>query len=194
MRMIIQAGIFFCAMSLLTGIIYPALITAIAQLVWPAQSNGSLIRENEIIRGSSLIAQEFTGLHYFWPRPSASSYSALPSSGSNLGPTSKALKKAIAERRASLVEANENANASVPESLVTASASGLDPHIPLTAALWQMARIAKARNLNESKRLQLQELVEKNEQGILIASLGLRYVNVLLLNLALDEAFGKIVR
>jgi potassium-transporting ATPase KdpC subunit len=194
MKMIVRAGLFFIAMSVLTGILYPAIITIIAQIFWPVLCHGSLIKDGNNVRGSAIIAQEFKGAQYFWPRPSASDYNALPSSASNLGPTSKKLKMEIALRRERMAKAHDVSPEEVPESLITTSGSGLDPHIPLEAAMFQAHRIAKARKLDDNGLIQLKALIEQKANKSFFSSPSFSYINVLLLNLALDEAFGKIKR
>ncbi|HXW59923.1 MAG TPA: potassium-transporting ATPase subunit KdpC [Myxococcota bacterium] len=194
MKTIVRAGLFFIVMSLLTGIFYPAIITVIAQLFWPVLCHGNLIKEGNNVRGSAIIAQAFTGDEYFWPRPSASDYSALPSSASNLGPTSKKLKLEIALRRERMAKAHDALPEEVPESLITTSGSGLDPDITLEAAMFQAHRVAKARKLDDKGLIQLTALIEQKANKSFFSSPSSSYINVLLINLALDEAFGKIKR
>ncbi len=175
-------------MTVLTGVAYPLLVTGIAQVAFKDQANGSLIlRENKII-GSRLIGQAFSGPKYFWSRPSATSpqpYNGASSSGSNLGPTNPALTEAIEARVKALRDAGGDPAKPVPVDLVTASASGLDPHISPAAAEYQIPRISKARSLSEKK---LRELVQQHTQGRQLGILGEPAVNVLELNLALDAA------
>lgn len=167
----------FLVMLALTGVFYPLLITGISQLVMPGRAQGSLVYKEDKIVGSALIGQKFKSDIYFWPRPSAIEYDPLkPSGGSNLGPTSKKLKKAVEDNLKKW-----NASASViPADLVYASASGLDPHISLEGAYFQMERIAKARGQKNTQAIK--ELVDKLSEGI-----TQKRVNVLLLNVALDE-------
>jgi K+-transporting ATPase ATPase C chain len=177
-------------LTLLTGVAYPLLTWGIAQLVFPSAANGSLIEQNGKAVGSALIGQPFDDPKYFWSRPSATSpypYNGAASSGSNLGARSPALADAVAARIKALRDADPGNGAPVPADLVTASASGLDPHISVAAAQYQLARVAKLRGVsNES----LQALVNQNTQPPAFFVLGEPRVNVLLLNLALDHA-GK---
>jgi K+-transporting ATPase ATPase C chain len=177
-------------LTLLTGVAYPLLTWGIAQLVFPSAANGSLIEQNGKAVGSALIGQPFDDPKYFWSRPSATSpypYNGAASSGSNLGARSPALADAVAARIKALREADPGNGAPVPADLVTASASGLDPHISVAAAQYQLARVAKLRGVsNES----LQALVNQNTEPRAFFVLGEPRVNVLLLNLALDHA-GK---
>lgn len=168
----------FIFMTVLTGIIYPLFITGIAQLTMSKLANGSLIQKGDKTVGSALIAQSMTEDRYFWPRPSAVDYDPMkPSGGSNLGPTSQKLKEAIEERKKRFGE-------DAPPELLYASGSGLDPHISLETAYFQIPRVAKARSINEN---QLKNLIHELSGGNQLGFLGTRYVNVLLLNQALDE-------
>jgi len=172
--------------TVIAGVIYPLTVTGIAQLVFPHQTNGSLITINGKIYGSELIGQQFTDLKYFWGRPSATSpgpYNAASSSGSNLGPTNPALISAVTARVKALQDADPENTLPIPVDLVTASASGLDPHISVASALYQVHRVATARGLSEAE---VTALVEKYTEGRQFGFLGEPRVNVLLLNLALD--------
>jgi K+-transporting ATPase ATPase C chain len=157
----------------------------VSQVVFPHQANGSLIEKDGKVVGSELIAQNFDQPQYFWSRPSAASYNAGASSGSNLGPTNPALLHAVKARVETLKSADPSNNRPVPVDLITASGSGLDPHISPAAAEYQVERIAKSRGLSPE---QVRNLVAKHTEGRQLGLLGEPCVNVLTLNLALDEA------
>jgi K+-transporting ATPase ATPase C chain len=172
--------------TLLTGVVYPLTVTGLAQLVFPQQANGSLIVRDGQVIGSELIGQHVDDPKYFWGRPSATSpfpYNAAASSGSNLGPTNPALIEAVKGRVAALRAADPGNEAPVPVDLVTASGSGLDPHITPAAALYQAHRVARLRGLEEDR---VNDLVARSTEGRQFGFLGEPRVNVLKLNLALD--------
>lgn len=174
--------------TFLTGIVYPFVVTGIAQAVFPAQANGSLIIQNGQVRGSSLIGQPFDDPKYFWSRPSATApvaYNAAASSGSNLGPTNPALAEQVRARIAALRAADPGNTAPVPVDLVTASASGLDPDISPAAAEYQVGRVARVRQMDPNA---VRALVSKYTQAPALGILGEARVNVLALNLALDSS------
>lgn len=173
--------------TLLTGLIYPAVVTIIAQLFFPHQANGSLITSNGKLIGSELIGQSFTDPKYFWGRPSATTpfpYNAANSSGSNLGPSNPDLLTAVKARAEALQKSDPHNKSLIPVELVTASGSGLDPDISPLAAAYQILRVAKARNISEDK---LQTLVHSMIQNRTFWILGEPRINVLQLNLALDR-------
>ena len=174
-------------LTVISGVVYPLLTTGLAQWLFPAQANGSLLEKHGVARGSALIGQNFTQPGYFWGRPSASGdrpYNPLASGGSNLAASNPALDKAVAERVAALRAANPQAPAAVPVELVTASASGLDPDISPDAARWQAPRIAASRQLPLA---QVEALIDQQTHRPLMPFLGDPTVNVLQLNLALSD-------
>jgi K+-transporting ATPase ATPase C chain len=175
----------------LTGILYPFVITGLAQILFSWRANGSLVTdERGQVVGSELIAQGFIHPAYFQPRPSAAGngYDAAASSGSNLGPTSKKLQDRVVQDLARLKEENPNAQGPVPIELVTTSGSGLDPHLSPQAVLWQLQRVANARGIAPER---VKAVVEATIEGRTLWLLGEPRVNVLLLNLALDRQFGR---
>ncbi len=181
-----NALIFLGIFTVLTGVIYPLSVTVIAQAVFPHQANGSLIEGNGKCQGSELIGQQFDDPGYFWGRPSAtqpSPYNASTSSGSNYGPTNAGLLAGIKKRVDVLKLADPGNTLPIPVDLVTYSGSGLDPHISLAAALYQVPRVARQRHLSEE---QLRELVNRFTTGRLFGFIGEPVVNVLQLNLALN--------
>lgn len=182
------ALILFVVLTVITGVVYPLLTTGIGQFLLPKQAGGSLIEENGKVVGSTLIGQNFTEPQYFWGRPSATGpypNNASASSGSNQGPLNPALAEAVKGRVAALKSADPDNSLPVPVDLVTTSASGLDPHISPAAAMYQINRVAKARGFNTET---VQKLIDENTQGRQWGVLGEPRVNVLLLNIALDNA------
>jgi K+-transporting ATPase ATPase C chain len=182
----IQAIRALIVFTVITGVAYPLVVTGIAQVAFKDQANGSLIEKDGKVLGSRLIGQPFSDPKYFWSRPSATSpmpYNGAASSGSNQGPTNPALKEAVEGRVKALREADPANTKPVPVDLVTASSSGLDPHISPAAADYQVERVAKARNIDPGK---VRELVAAHKEGRQLGILGEPRVNVLTLNLALD--------
>src|SRR6516165_1760225 len=178
-------------MTALTGVVYPLLMTGIAQVTFPKAANGSLIVENGKTLGSELIGQPFDDPKYFWSRPSATSpqpYNGASSGASNQGARNPALADAVKDRIKALRDADQDNKAPVPIDLVTASGSGLDPHISVAAAEFQTARVAKARGMASER---VRELVAQSTEGRTLWVLGEPRVNVLALNLALDRAGGN---
>jgi potassium-transporting ATPase KdpC subunit len=199
LREIRPAIVVLVALTLITGLVYPLAMTGVAQVIFPYQANGSMIERDGKVVGSALIGQNFTSDKYFHGRPSATTApdpkdptktiaapnNAVNSGGSNLGPSNKALIDRVQGDIDKLKQ--ENPSSPVPADLVTTSASGLDPHISPEAALFQIPRIAKARNLPEER---IRQLVADHTEGRLFGLLGEPRVNVLLLNLALDQLAG----
>jgi K+-transporting ATPase ATPase C chain len=190
LKMLRSALMIFLAMTLITGVGYPLVVTAVARVAMPGQATGSLLTRDGKAVGSGLLGQSFTAPGYFWGRPSATGPQAnngAASTGSNLSPTNPALLDAINGRAKALREADPGNTAPVPVDLVTASGSGLDPHISPAAALYQVARVARARGLSEAS---VRALVESRIEGRTFGLLGEPRVNVLKLNLALDANKG----
>src|SRR5712671_751555 len=197
LREIRPAIVFIVALTLITGLVYPLAMTGVAGVIFPYKAQGSMIERDGKVVGSELIGQEFTSDKYFHGRPSATvtpdpkdptknidaPYNAANSGGSNLGPTNKALIDRVKGDVDKLKE--ENPSAAVPIDLVTASGSGLDPHISPDAALFQVPRVSKARNMPEDR---VRQLVQEHTQGRFLGLLGEPRVNVLALNMALDRA------
>ncbi|WP_321801071.1 potassium-transporting ATPase subunit KdpC [Caballeronia sp. J97] len=184
------AIVLFVALTVITGLVYPAIVTAVGQAAFPHQANGSLIERDGRTVGSEIIGQQFDAPRYFWGRLSATTpnpYNAGSSSGSNLGPTNPALADEIKGRIDALHAADPDNKAPVPVDLVTSSASGLDPEISPAAAAYQVGRVAKARGMSVA---QVEALVAQATAGRQFGVLGEPRVNVLKLNLALDAARG----
>ncbi|RZI57905.1 MAG: potassium-transporting ATPase subunit KdpC [Rubrivivax sp.] len=191
LRMLRPALVGFVLLSAITGLLYPALVTGVAKTMFPFQAEGSLILQDGKVVGSELIGQNFSSPRYFWGRPSATgpmANNAAGSSGSNQGPTNPALVDAVKGRLEALKAADPGNTAPVPVDLVSASASGLDPHISMAAARYQTARVARERGLPVEA---VQRLVQANTEARDLAVLGEPRVNVLKLNLALDQVAGN---
>ena len=188
LRQIRTSILLLFSLTLLTGMLYPLLVTGISQLIFPSQANGSLIGQDGLWVGSELIGQSFTSPGYFRGRPSATSpvpYNAAASSGSNLGPSNPVLLNAVHERVEYLQGEDSYHGESIPVDLVTSSGSGLDPHISVQAAFYQIPRVARVRGIPERE---LRTLVERSLEPRDLGVLGEPRVNVLLLNLALDRS------
>ena len=183
--MLVAAIRMLLALTVLTGVLYPLAVTGIAQLVFPHQARGSLIVRGGRVLGSSLIGQPFAADHYFWSRPSATTpaYNSMASTGSNLGPLNPALVETARARLGALRVADSTNTAPVPVDLVTTSGSGLDPHISVASALFQVPRVARARGVPENL---LRETIRHHTTPRTLGLLGEPVVNVLELNLALD--------
>ena len=178
----------FLVLVFLTGVVYPLVVTGVAQLFFHHQAEGSLVVVSGHAVGSELLSQKTENARYFWPRPSADDYATVPSGASNLGPASDALKKAIGAYAAKVRSSDGLApDASLPDDAITTSASGLDPHISPANARTQIDRVAQARKFSEAQKKELIELVEGQIESPQFGFLGEPRVNVLLLNLALDQ-------
>jgi K+-transporting ATPase ATPase C chain len=180
------AIVLLALLTVITGVVYPLVVTVIAQVAFPSQANGSLVVRGDAVVGSTLIGQPFDDPKYFWGRLSATApfaYNAAASSGSNLGPLNPALTDAVKARVDALRAADPGNESPIPVDLVTASGSGLDPHVSPAAALWQVPRVARARGLD---RAVVEALVARHTEGRQWGFLGEARVNVLALNLALD--------
>ncbi len=188
MKQLTQCFRLFLVLVILTGIVYPLLVTLVAQLAFHSQAEGSLVSVDGKIAGSSLLAQKSVSPKYFWPRPSADDYGTVASGASNLGPSSAALKKAI-DGFASTARTTYKLtdDAPLPDDLITTSASGLDPHLSPEAARLQIDRVAEARGFTDEQKHKLAALVESHIEGPQLGFLGNARVNVLLLNLDLDK-------
>jgi len=184
--MLRPALVLLLLLTLLTGVVYPLVVTVIARTLFPREAAGSLLMRDGRVVGSALIGQSFSDPRHFWSRPSATTpqpYAGTASTGSNLGPLNPALTAAVRERIAALRAADPGNTAAVPVDLVTASASGLDPHISVAAAHYQAARVARVRGLPLAR---VQALIAAHAEGRLLGVIGEPRVNVLELNLALD--------
>jgi potassium-transporting ATPase KdpC subunit len=185
---------FLIVMTVLTGIIYPLVMTGLAQLSFPSKANGSLIKKDGKIIGSELIGQKFDSSIYFWSRPSAIGYNPIPSGASNYGPTNATLKEQVTARRILFAKKNSIADTTaIPKEMIFASASGLDPHISQKAALLQVDRVAKARNFNIIQKQNLVQSVKNLTETPQFKVLGEERVNVLILNLELNKFDQNII-
>ncbi|HEY3388794.1 MAG TPA: potassium-transporting ATPase subunit KdpC [Prolixibacteraceae bacterium] len=188
MKILFTALKIFLFFTVLTGIVYPLLITGIAQVVFPSNANGSLIVKDNRIIGSELIGQQFDRAIYFTSRPSAVLYNPLPSGGSNYGLTNRKLKNLVAERKNQFMMFNHlDSLTDIPSEMLFASASGLDPHISPQAALLQVDRIVKARQFDGSKKQRLLESITELSESPQYSLFGEQRINVLLLNMKMDE-------
>ena len=191
MSLVRPAIMLLVVFTVLLGIVYPAVMTGVSGVLFAGQASGSLVREGGRVVGSSLIGQPFDDPRYFWGRPSVTGpvpYNAAASTGSNLGPSNPALHDAVAARVEALRAADPGNHGLVPIDLVTASGSGLDPHISPAAAYYQAARVARVRGLSEQR---VRALVDSTVEGRTLGMIGEPRVNVLRLNLALDHASGS---
>jgi K+-transporting ATPase ATPase C chain len=178
---------FLFIMTLLTGIIYPVFMTGVAQIVFPQKANGSFFIRDGKILGSTLIGQKFDSSAYFWSRPSAIDYNPVPSAASNFGPTSAKLVSLVNERRKAFTTGNNLKDTTpIPEEMVFASASGLDPHTSPDAVRLQIKRIAAVRHFNSSQKQRLNDLIRQNTEKRQYGLLGEERINILLLNIGLD--------
>ena len=189
MKTVIISLKIFLLFTILTGILYPLLITGIAQITYPAKANGSIIYKDNKAIGSRLIGQQFDSVIYFSSRPSAVAYNPLPSGGSNYGLTNIKLKNQVAERKTHFWKFNQldSLKTIIPSEMVFASASGLDPHISLKAAMLQVNRIANARKFNKAQKKQMVQCVQYNIEEPQFLCFGEQRINVLLLNIELDK-------
>lgn len=179
---------FLMIMTVLTGIIYPVLLTGIARGIFPEKSNGSLITKNGIIIGSSQIGQKFDSSAYFWSRPSAVDYNPVPSGASNFGPISTKLTVLVHERRSIFSACNNIQDTiSIPAEMLLASGSGLDPHTSVEAARMQVKRIVSARNFTSSQEQKLYDLINSRTEKPQFGVLGEERINILQLNIELDS-------
>jgi K+-transporting ATPase ATPase C chain len=191
MKSFITALKIFLVLTVLTGILYPVVVTGIAQVAFPVKAHGSLISIDNKTIGSELIGQKFDSAIYFSSRPSAISYNPLPSGGSNYGLTSVKLKNLLYERRKQFLVFNRlDSLTDIPSEMLFASASGLDPHISPEAAMLQVDRITRARHFNNNQKLSILQIIDKISEEHQLSLLGENRVNVLILNLELDK-LGK---
>jgi len=179
---------YFVLITILTGIVYPLFIIAVSVIIFPGKANGSMIEKDGRVIGSELIGQQFESDKYFWSRPSAIAYNPMPSGASNLGPTSAALKKVFDERKKNFAGKNQITDlSSIPNEMLFASGSGVDPHISPESAKLQVERIVKSRGFNNAQKEKVIGLVDSLTQCPQFGLLGNSVVNVLLLNLQLDK-------
>jgi K+-transporting ATPase ATPase C chain len=179
---------FLLTMTILTGIIYPLLMTGLEQLSYRSKANGSMININGRIIGSELIGQKFDSINYFWSRPSATGYNAVPSGATNYGPTSDTLKKQVESRRRLFAKMNSIQDLkTVPKEMIFASGSGLDPHISPESAFMQVERISLARHFDNNQKERLVIKIRELTEDPQFLCLGERRINVLMLNLELDK-------
>ena len=179
---------FLLVMTILTGIVYPLLMTGVAQLSFPSKANGSLVMKDGKIIGSELIGQKFDSTIYFWSRPSAIGYNPVPSGASNYGPTSDTLKKQVTARRILFATKNSMMDiTAIPKEMIFASGSGLDPDISPEAAFLQSERVATARNFNGTQKQKLRQLITDKTEGPQFFLFGEPRINVFELNLAVDN-------
>jgi K+-transporting ATPase ATPase C chain len=182
----------FALFTILLGIVYPLLITGIAQLAFPEKSNGSLIVQGNKVIGSELIGQKFDSIIYFSSRPSATDYNSMPSGGSNLGPISSKLKQQVADRTVQFIKFNQlSGSEPIPSEMLLASASGIDPHISPNAAMLQVNRIVTARQFDNSQKQRLLQSIKELSEAPQFSFLGEDRINVLVLNLELNKLDGK---
>jgi K+-transporting ATPase ATPase C chain len=179
---------FLVLLTILTGIIYPFIMTGASQLIFPSKANGSLIIKDGKIVGSELIGQMFDSTIYFWPRPSVNGYKPVPSGATNYGPTSDTLRNMVISRRESFAQANSIKNKlTIPMEMIFASASGIDPHISQKAALLQVDRVSEARHFSSAQKEKLIEKIKEVTEPPQFLILGQERVNVLILNLELNK-------
>jgi potassium-transporting ATPase KdpC subunit len=189
-QLIMIALKFLLGMIILTGIIYPLMMTGVAQVIFPEKANGSLIVKDGKLIGSRLIGQKFDSIIYFSSRPSAIDYNPVPSSGSNLGPTSDKLKMQLTERRKEFATRNSVKDSTkIPIEMLFASGSGLDPHISPEAALMQLNRVVASRNYNDIQKKKILEIIQNLVENPQFSLLGEPRINVFELNLAMDNKY-----